>query len=206
MFTTMPAFNVAVLSVPMGFVQCCKDLNELAESNETQFDQIGKAACSAVLNNLPLPSGETPAQTNCINGVAYLCRSCVQSTPNPEDKEIAVSLNSATILSRTAIGLFVGVYKEALEAKSAAEAAAADGTVAQPNNIRVGELSKLSWKIGIAVQSNCCNELITPYVTCNFGVTGPKGQLVNHPCELSYANFQTLLKTVREVSLEMDSL
>jgi hypothetical protein len=116
----------------VGFVQFCKDLNELAEDNESKFNEIGKAACSAVLNSLPLPAGQTPAETNCINGLAYLCRSCIQSVPHPEDKEIAVALNSATILSRTAIELFVGVYKESQEAKSSAT----DG----PSNVRVGIL------------------------------------------------------------------
>ena len=70
----------------------------------------------------------------------------------------------------------------------------------------MGELSKFSWKIGVAVQSSNCDELMSPYVQLNFGVTNPKGQLITHPCELSYAEFQKLLGTVQEVALEMDSL
>lgn len=101
--------------------------------NESDFNEIGRTACTAVLNNLPLSVGNTPAETNCINGLAYLCRSCTQSQPHPEDKEIAISLNSSTVLSRAAIELFVGVYKEAIEAKNS------DST--NPSSVRVSSNS-----------------------------------------------------------------
>ena len=101
----------------VGFLQFCKDLNQLVES-ESEFSELGRAACSAVLNNLPLPSGKTAAETNSINGIAYLCRSCAQASPHPEDKEIEIALNSSTILSRGAIEAFVRVYNEVKESAS----------------------------------------------------------------------------------------
>ena len=42
----------------------------------------------------------------------------MQASPHPEDKEIAVALNSSTILSRGAIEAFVGIYNETKESSS----------------------------------------------------------------------------------------
>lgn len=199
----MPEFENFVLSAPLGFVNSCKEINNLVGDNIGAFNEIGRSACIAVFNGLPLPAVKTKGERQCVNGIAFLCRSCNQASPAPTDKEIAITLNSATILNRSSIEAFLEQYNSAKEWMSHAEAALASADEEDNENkyetneytallstSKIGELQSLTWKIGISIVSNQCEELLTPYISCIFTVKNPKGESYQYPCELNYTEFQ----------------
>ena len=94
-------------------------------NDEARFNSLCESACKSVLSGSPIPISKDVAESNAINAVAYLCRSCSQSAPHPTDKEIAVCLNSNTILSRSSIEYFVLMYTSVKEA----------GTIAQTSKV-----------------------------------------------------------------------
>ena len=108
----------------LGFLQSCKVLNNIA-NDENKFNELCQSACKTVLSGIPLPASQNIDESNAMNAIAYLCRSCSQSAPHPTDKEIAVCLNSNTILSRSAIEYFVLTYNSVKES----------GTVVQTSKV-----------------------------------------------------------------------
>lgn len=190
----MPSFNILIISGPLGFTQFCKDLNELVK-DEIKFNEIVSNSFSSIITNSALPIGNNKIENNCINGVAFICRCCIQAAPTPEDKEIAISLNNNTTLSRKVIESLVVIYNEMKE----------NTTVLTPKN-SVGQLTDVTWKLGVALQSSQCAQLLTPFVSLQLRVSDARGRSCTHPLEMTPAQFAALRSTVAEIVAEMDAL
>jgi hypothetical protein len=46
------------------------------------------------------------------------------------------------------------------------------------------------WKIGVAISSNTCKSLFSPYVSIRFDLKNEEGVLVPHTAELTYDQFK----------------
>ena len=115
----------------------------------------------------------------------FLCHSWHVSVPVPTAKEVAVTLDSNTTLSRDAISGIISVWGE-----SNSEEAAATVNI---KSICTGKLENLKWRIGVAMHSSVCKNIMNPYVSLSFNVRNENGELTCHNIELSYAEFQVRL-------------
>jgi hypothetical protein len=53
-----------------------------------------------------------------------------------------------------------------------------------------GKLSNFKWRVGVALSSNKCKNLSSPYVLVSFDICELNGSIVHHACELSFEEFK----------------
>ncbi|KAH3832334.1 COMM domain-containing protein 6-like isoform X1 [Dreissena polymorpha] len=74
----------------------------------------------------------------------------------------------------------------------------------QRHVLGVGQLLDLQWKLGMAVTSDQCRNLNSPYVTLTFTVGDPGGSVRTHTVEMSTAQFRNFSKQLKDIQKMME--
>lgn len=122
-------------------------------------------------------------QLSClVNALGHILRGCV------EHKAEATSLINA-----------LGTCTESSEATASTLAtcwtsySSADAQEALNRVLNVGHLVGLDWKLGVALTSSNCNNLLAPFVTILFHITDVNGNTIAERVEFTYSEFQVFI-------------
>lgn len=72
--------------------------------------------------------------------------------------------------------------------------------------LSVGRLVSLDLKLGVAVSSDLCKKMHTPYVSVLARIEESPGSIKETSFEMSISQFQTFAKSFKDISAFMDSL
>lgn len=72
--------------------------------------------------------------------------------------------------------------------------------------LSVGHLVDLQWKLGMAVSSDVCRSLNSPYVTLLLKIAKPCGQIIQRSLELTIPQFQNFHKQFKEIAAVMETV
>ena len=74
------------------------------------------------------------------------------------------------------------------------------------NNLSVGKLVSLETKLGVAVCSDMCKRMNTPYVTVLARIDDGRGVIRDTTFEMTLAQFQNFAKSFKDIAALMESL
>ncbi|ESO94035.1 hypothetical protein LOTGIDRAFT_153516 [Lottia gigantea] len=133
---------------------------------------------------------------NVIKSVSAIVRSACENKETGE--ELKSRLDKLSVLSNDKINLLVQAWQK--EGKQLI----LTGCVFQDLNI--GKLLDIKWKLGMAVSSNDCKHLNTPYVTMAITVADQSGTAIQHSIEMTVPQFRNFSKQLKEMSVLLDSV
>ncbi|XP_072478402.1 COMM domain-containing protein 6 isoform X1 [Notamacropus eugenii] len=68
------------------------------------------------------------------------------------------------------------------------------------------QLLDLQWKVGMAVSSDSCRSLKSPYVAMTLKVADQSGQITNKSFEMTIPQFQYFFKQFKEMAAVMETV
>ncbi|XP_061917786.1 COMM domain-containing protein 6 isoform X2 [Entelurus aequoreus] len=72
--------------------------------------------------------------------------------------------------------------------------------------LSVGQLVDMQWKLGLAVSSDTCRSLNSPFVTILLKIAEPSGQIHQKAFEMTVPQFQNFHKQMKEVAAVMETV
>ncbi|XP_061827858.2 COMM domain-containing protein 6 isoform X1 [Nerophis lumbriciformis] len=72
--------------------------------------------------------------------------------------------------------------------------------------LSVGQLVDMQWKLGLAVSSDTCRSLNSPFVTILLKIAEPSGQINQKAFEMTVPQFQNFHKQMKEVAAVMETV
>lgn len=72
--------------------------------------------------------------------------------------------------------------------------------------LSIGQLVDMQWKLGMAVSSDSCRSLNSPYVTLLLKIVEPSGQICQRSFEMTIPQFQNFHKQFKEISAVMETV
>lgn len=192
----MPSFDCLILSAPSGFSRGCALLNDMVVSNVDGEEGGASSIVATLLKKLLLQPNYAPNPALLSQykeefaALKFLVRSYFAANPKPTVKLMATALDSSTLLERGVIELLVSIIDSV---NTSSEAEAAHATVPSSSSSSIGKLSNFQWRAGVAITSNQCSKLTSPYVSISFDVKKSDGSKTFHTLELSYDEFQVSL-------------
>lgn len=72
--------------------------------------------------------------------------------------------------------------------------------------LSIGQLVDMQWKLGMAVSSNTCRSLNSPYVMVMLKVADPSGQIYQKSFEMTIQQFQNLHNQFTDIAAAMETL
>lgn len=72
--------------------------------------------------------------------------------------------------------------------------------------LSISQLVDIQWKLGMAVSSDTCKSLNSPYVTLLLKIAGPSGQISQKSFEMTIPQFQNFHKQLKEMAAVMETL
>jgi hypothetical protein len=167
----MTTFEMLILSSPSGFQQGCIQLNKLITNDLPMFSNI-------------IDLNYNYCHENTFKTLKFIYNSYKNSNPKPTPSSIANILDNKSFLSRECIEKIV----EKIEQYEL------DNNVLQLSDIdktkKSNRMINFKWKIGIAMASNNCNNLRSPYVKLSYDIRSPSGMLTPFSMELSIEQFK----------------
>ncbi|XP_043853167.1 COMM domain-containing protein 6 isoform X2 [Dromiciops gliroides] len=76
----------------------------------------------------------------------------------------------------------------------------------QPPQEAKSELLDLQWKMGMAVSSDSCRSLKSPYVAVTLKVADQSGQITNKSFEMTIPQFQYFFKQFKEMAAVIETV
>ncbi|XP_074155369.1 COMM domain-containing protein 6 isoform X2 [Sminthopsis crassicaudata] len=76
----------------------------------------------------------------------------------------------------------------------------------QPAQEDRSELLDLQWKMGMAVSSDSCKSLKSPYVAVTLKVADQSGQITNKSFEMTIPQFQYFFKQFKEMAAVIETV
>uniref|UniRef100_A0A3P8S346 COMM domain-containing protein 6 n=1 Tax=Amphiprion percula TaxID=161767 RepID=A0A3P8S346_AMPPE len=70
--------------------------------------------------------------------------------------------------------------------------------------LSIGQLVDMQWKLGMAVSSDSCRSLNSPYVTLLLKIVEPSGQICQRSFEMTIPQFQNFHKQFKEIAALME--
>ncbi|XP_062580614.1 COMM domain-containing protein 6-like [Saccostrea cucullata] len=70
--------------------------------------------------------------------------------------------------------------------------------------LTAGKLIDMKWKLGVAVSSDECKSLNSPYVTMTLKVADPSGKISTHSREMTVPQFQNFSQQMKEMANKME--
>ncbi|XP_052796113.1 COMM domain-containing protein 6-like [Mya arenaria] len=131
---------------------------------------------------------------NIINALIYLYRSSAKADLSEED--FMSMLSSSTVFQPSSCSCLSAVWTEQRHQL-------------QSSNIKqhilgVGQLLDIQWKVGVAVSSDQCRNLNSPYVTLTLTVADPDGSVKIHTLELTTIQFRNFTNQLKEIGRMLD--
>mmetsp|Transcript_14644 Transcript_14644/g.43988 ORF Transcript_14644/g.43988 Transcript_14644/m.43988 type:complete len:214 (-) Transcript_14644:319-960(-) len=201
-----------VLAAPMGFVSAIQLLERLCEApkavlhlarNVARYDEDNTGDMTAENYVEAFQAAgiamNAAALGNASRALAYLYRGV--KTTDTDAEAAAGVLGMSTSLSEDACY----VVTQAIAKAMSEVAAGGEGEAAKPKKpLKIGQLSGTEWRLGVAIASRGCDQLLTPYVSINLKAIDDNGIETTIPVELSYAEFQEFKRELRAASAAMD--
>ncbi|XP_077393553.1 COMM domain-containing protein 6 isoform X2 [Festucalex cinctus] len=72
--------------------------------------------------------------------------------------------------------------------------------------LSVGRLVDMQWKVGLAVSSDTCRSLNSPFVTILLKIAEPSGQISQKAFEMTVPQFQNFHKQMKELAAVMETI
>ncbi|XP_075938004.1 COMM domain-containing protein 6 [Anarhichas minor] len=72
--------------------------------------------------------------------------------------------------------------------------------------LSIGQLVDLQWKLGMAVSSDTCRSLNSPYVSLLLKIVEPSGQICHRSFEMTIPQFQNFHKQFKEMAAVMETV
>lgn len=72
--------------------------------------------------------------------------------------------------------------------------------------LSIGQLVDMQWKLGMAVSSDSCRSLNSPYVTLLLKIVEPSGQICQRSFEMTIPQFQNFHKQFKEIAAVMETV
>ncbi|XP_067371280.1 COMM domain-containing protein 6 isoform X2 [Channa argus] len=72
--------------------------------------------------------------------------------------------------------------------------------------LSIGQLVEMQWKLGMAVSSDTCRSLNSPYVCLLLKIVEPSGQILQRSLEMTIAQFQNFHKQFKEMAAVMETV
>ncbi|XP_069010359.1 COMM domain-containing protein 6 [Embiotoca jacksoni] len=72
--------------------------------------------------------------------------------------------------------------------------------------LSIGQLVDMQWKLGMAVSSDTCRSLNSPYVTLLLKIVEPSGQICQRSFEMTIPQFQNFHKQFKEMAAVMETV
>ncbi|XP_029386449.1 COMM domain-containing protein 6 [Echeneis naucrates] len=72
--------------------------------------------------------------------------------------------------------------------------------------LSIGQLVDIQWKLGMAVSSDTCRSLNSPYVTLLLKIVEPSGQIYQRSFEMTIPQFQNFHKQFKEMAAVMETV
>ncbi|XP_031725991.1 COMM domain-containing protein 6 [Anarrhichthys ocellatus] len=72
--------------------------------------------------------------------------------------------------------------------------------------LSIGQLVDLQWKLGMAVSSDTCRSLNSPYVSLLLKIVEPSGQIYHRSFEMTIPQFQNFHKQFKEMAAVMETV
>lgn len=72
--------------------------------------------------------------------------------------------------------------------------------------LSIGQLVDMQWKLGMAMSSNTCRSLNSPYVMVMLKVADPSGQICQKSFEMTIQQFQNLHSQFTDIAAAMETL
>ncbi|XP_051938469.1 COMM domain-containing protein 6 [Hippocampus zosterae] len=72
--------------------------------------------------------------------------------------------------------------------------------------LSVGRLVDMQWKLGMAVSSDTCRSLNSPFVTILLKIAEPSGQISRKAFEMTVPQFQNFHKQMKELAVVMETI
>ncbi|RVE58293.1 hypothetical protein OJAV_G00207960 [Oryzias javanicus] len=73
-------------------------------------------------------------------------------------------------------------------------------------SLRIGQVVDVQWRLGMAVSSDICRSLNSPYVTLLLKIAEPSGQMCQKSFEMSIPQFQNFHKQMKEMAALMETV
>ncbi|XP_074661462.1 COMM domain-containing protein 6-like isoform X2 [Tubulanus polymorphus] len=150
------------------------------------------------INNfqMKLDQSESSIQS-VVNAVSFIYKFATKS--KLDEKDLATQLKSGAILNDDAIAVIKHVWKD--HGKSLIDAS----TILQ-RSISAGKLVDFKWKLGLAMTSDTCKNLNSPYVVISLKVADSAGRVTNKSFELTVPEFQNFSKELKNMSNVMETV
>jgi hypothetical protein len=196
-------FEKLIISAPLGFMGGCVELSKL---DGAELESVIQQAIATSRRGQP---SSDASSRECTKALMYIIYARNMSVPPPEVTEIASVLDSNTTLSRACItSLVSGLegYPVPVASPSSTGNMDVTGEITGVETRRGGTLNRLQWRMGVSLASSHCRSLMSPFVDLSFTVTDPNGERKVHTAELTYKEFQSLHRSIKEVAARMDAL
>ncbi|XP_029314256.1 COMM domain-containing protein 6 [Cottoperca gobio] len=72
--------------------------------------------------------------------------------------------------------------------------------------LSIGQLVDMQWKLGMAVSSDTCRSLNSPYVSLRLKIVEPSGQICQRSLEMTIPQFQNFHKQFKEMAAVMETV
>ncbi|XP_055004705.1 COMM domain-containing protein 6 isoform X2 [Boleophthalmus pectinirostris] len=72
--------------------------------------------------------------------------------------------------------------------------------------LSIGQLVDMQWKLGMAVSSDTCRSLNSPYVMVMLKVADPSGQICQKSFEMTIPQFQNLHTHFKDIAAVMETV
>lgn len=200
-----PTFATLINGAPLGFVQGCSLIKRMSVDNHEQYiASIIKSMniCNnlASLSSSCSNSNSSSDYNDMVKALLYIIRSRSQANTKPTSQEFASILDANTVLSRDSIATLI-------EEIDKYETDSDNKNKITINNIsNAGALVDFQWKFGVALCSNTCKNLSSPYISIAMTIKDVNGDTKAHTAELTYTQFKTFRATFQNAADAINNL
>lgn len=212
--------HVYMLATPSGSAAAFSQINLAAASQETfeslakdvfRFDEtsyggIDTPKFSQAFRDAGIQLSDEDVQ-NSINYLHYISRGCNRYKVGGDVESLRGALENYTDLSEAAIAAVVRSWQAAENDRMDGAPKEEECNIAAVERaFSIGELVGLEWKLGVAISSNRCQNLSAPFVELIFRVADRNGMVSTQHLELTYLEFQEMVKTFAHVATQLETL
>ncbi|XP_053168806.1 COMM domain-containing protein 6 isoform X2 [Hemicordylus capensis] len=133
--------------------------------------------------------------TKVVNVVSFVFRIAAKNKFSSEELSNRLG-NAVGTLPKQAVQVIRHVWNE--QGKSITEEA--------KNVVAAGQLIDFQWKLGMAVSSDSCKSLKSPYVTIAVKVADASGHITSKTFEMTVAQFQNFYSNFKEMAAVLETV
>ena len=217
--TGVEGFHAHLLSAPSGFIRSLTAIEKVCAAPKPTLalirqivrferDNTGDVAALHHVRSFHLAGVDVSEveMRNAISGLTFIHQGA--SRAGAEASRLQEVLLISTCLSEHACEVVTAAMERAMAQAGSADADGdgdgGSGGGGGGDLLKVGQLTGVTWKVGVALQSSSCDSLRSPYVGLNLDVSDSSGNAKTVALELSYAEFQDLKRELTRAAAAME--